>query len=213
MLSPLYRAMENIHLIIGLGNPGPEYSATRHNAGFLLLEKIAGLWIANWRDERRFKTKVAMLDRHGGRVLLCQPQTFMNASGEAVAAVSHFYKVPVEQMLVVVDDADLPLGTIRLRSGGSTGGHHGLESIQQHLGGAGFARQKIGIAPDRRTDGTRQISGFVLGRFSSTELPVLERVLEQAAGQIDCWLKSGLAKAMNDFNGTVKVPETERNKL
>jgi len=125
--------MENLYLIVGLGNPGADYAQTRHNAGFLLVERLAEQWRANWELERKFHSRIAKAERDGRRVLLVQPQTFMNLSGEAVGAISGFYRVPPAQVLVAVDDADLPLGEIRLRPGGSSGGHHGLESVEQHL--------------------------------------------------------------------------------
>ena len=157
--------MENLHLIVGLGNPGAEYAQTRHNAGFLLVEKLAVRWNAGWTNERKFKARVARAERNGDRVLLCQPQTFMNLSGEAVGALKNFYQLPPQsELLVAVDDADLPLGEIRLRAGGSSGGHHGLESIEQHLGTREFARLRIGIG---RVDGAREITDHVLGRFDA----------------------------------------------
>ncbi len=154
--------VENIFLIVGLGNPGAEYAKTRHNAGFLLVEKLAARWQVDWKNERKFNARMARAERHGRRVLLCQPQTFMNSSGEAVGALMNFYQLPLKRLLVVVDDADLPLGEIRLRAGGSSGGHHGLESIEQHLGSREFARLRIGIG---RQDGAREITDYVLSRF------------------------------------------------
>src|SRR6185295_227326 len=114
--------MENLHLIVGLGNPGAEYARTRHNAGFLVVEELARRAGANWNLEKRFNARMAKAERGGRRILLAEPQTFMNASGEAVAALLGFYQVPVLQLLVVVDDADLPLGEIRMRAKGSSGG-------------------------------------------------------------------------------------------
>ena len=192
--------MENLHLIVGLGNPGADYAKTRHNAGFALVEKLAALWKAEWKNERRFGARIARSEQDGRRVLLCQPQTFMNLSGEAVAAVQQFYQLPLENILVVVDDADLPLGEIRLRPGGGSGGHHGLESVAQHLGSKAYARLRIGIG---RKHEARQITGHVLGKFSADENALLEKVLERAAGQIECWLSAGLQKAMNQFNGAI----------
>jgi PTH1 family peptidyl-tRNA hydrolase len=125
--------MEQRHLIVGLGNPGKEYTRTRHNAGFLAIEKLAERWRVDWSAAKKFHSRIARVERGDCRVLLCQPQTFMNASGEAVRTVSDFYRVTPSQLVVVVDDADLPVGEIRLRQRGSSGGHHGLESIEQHL--------------------------------------------------------------------------------
>src|SRR5262245_11453210 len=137
--------MEQLHLIVGLGNPGAEYAKTRHNAGFLVAERLAERWHAGWAYEKQFNARVAKAEQDGKPVLLCEPQTYMNSSGEAVAAVVSFYRAAKERLLVVVDDADLPLGEIRLRPGGSSGGHHGLESIEQHLGTREFARLRVGI--------------------------------------------------------------------
>src|SRR5215475_1666969 len=120
--------MENLYLMVGLGNPGSEYARTRHNAGFLVVDRLAETWRAPWGYEKKFNARVARVERDGNRVFLCQPQTYMNSSGETVAAMVDYYHVPLKGLLVVVDDADLPLGEIRLRPNGSSGGHHGLES-------------------------------------------------------------------------------------
>ena len=110
--------MQNLYLIVGLGNPGADYYRTRHNAGFLLVERLAGLWDAPWTYEKRFNARLARAERAGASVLLCQPQTYMNTSGEAVGAVARFYRVPMSRLLLAVDDADLPLGQLRLRAWG-----------------------------------------------------------------------------------------------
>ena len=194
--------MESLHLIVGLGNPGADYAQTRHNAGFLLVEKLASRWRMDWSVERKFSARVARGEMHGKRVLLCQPQTFMNLSGESVGEITGFYRLSIAQLVVVVDDADLPFGEIRLRPGGSSGGHHGLESIEQHLGSREFARLRIGIG---RRDGARQITGHVLGKFDAGESGALEKILERAAGQLECWLDAGLQKAMSQFNGLADI--------
>jgi PTH1 family peptidyl-tRNA hydrolase len=150
--------------------------------------------------ESRFKARVARAERGGRKALLCEPQTFMNLSGEAVGALAAFYRVATAKLLVVVDDADLPLGEIRLRPSGSSGGHHGLESIEQHLGTREYARLRVGIG---RQDGAREISGHVLGRFSSTEKALADKVLTVAADQAECWLEAGIQKAMSQFNGNL----------
>jgi len=192
--------MEPMHLIVGLGNPGAEYAKTRHNAGFLLVEKLAERWKSSWTNERKFQARVARAESAGQKVLLAEPQTFMNLSGESVGALVSFYQLPVEKILVVVDDADLPLGEIRLRPGGGSGGHHGLESVAEHLGAKSYARLRLGIG---RQHEARQITGHVLGKFSAAENALLEKVLERAAGQLECWLSAGLQKAMNQFNGAI----------
>src|SRR5213593_2992210 len=198
--------MENFYLIVGLGNPGAEYARTRHNAGFLVTERLAQRWQAAWSYERKFNARVASAQRAEERVLLCQPQTYMNSSGDAVGPLVAFYRVPLAGLLIVVDDADLPLGELRLRPNGSSGGHHGLESIEQHLGTREYARLRVGIG---RQSGARQITSYVLGRFSSTETPLLDKVLSVASDQVECWLESGIQKAMSQFNGAVAGADNE----
>ena len=199
--------MENVFLIVGLGNPGAEYARTRHNAGFALVEKLAARWKADWTNERRFGARIARSEQDGRRVLLCQPQTFMNLSGEAVGALKNFYQLPLNRLLVAVDDADLPLGEIRLRPNGGSGGHHGLESIEQHLGANDFARLRLGIG---RADGAREITNHVLGRFDAVDAALMEKVFGRAADQAECWLADGIGKAMNRFNGVVDSANQEK---
>jgi PTH1 family peptidyl-tRNA hydrolase len=193
--------MENPFLIVGLGNPGAEYARTRHNAGFMVVALLAARWRMSWSYERKFQARLAKAERDGKRLLLCEPQTFMNLSGEAVGALVKFYQLPLKQLIVAVDDADLPLGEIRLRPGGSSGGHHGLESIEQHLGTREYARLRIGIG---RQDQRREIVGHVLGKLKPDELAVVEKALARAADQVECWLGHGLQKAMSQFNGVVE---------
>src|SRR5271169_5227178 len=189
--------MENFFLIVGLGNPGADYAKTRHNAGFLLVEKLAAKWKCDWTNEKKFRARIAKADCSGKKVLLCKPQTFMNLSGETVGALKDFYQLPLKQLIVAVDDADLPLGEIRLRKRGSSGGHHGLESIEQHLASREFARLRIGIG---RKDSSREITNYVLGKFDSSESELLKKVLDRAAGQVETWLDAGIEKAMSQFN-------------
>jgi PTH1 family peptidyl-tRNA hydrolase len=191
-----------------LGNPGGEYARTRHNAGFLLVERLIGRWNASWAFEKKFNARLARVTQDSRQVLVCEPQTYMNSSGEAVRAVIDFYRVPTVRLLVAVDDADLPLGQLRLRPGGSSGGHHGLESIEQHLATQNYARQRLGIG---RQPGARQITGYVLGRFDSTEAALFDKVLDVAADQVQCWLDAGIQKAMSQFNGAIDDPDKERN--
>jgi PTH1 family peptidyl-tRNA hydrolase len=192
-------------LIVGLGNPGADYARTRHNAGFMVADELARHANSAWNLEKRFNARIAKRERGDRKILLAQPQTFMNASGEAVGALLNFYRVPVSQLLVMVDDADLPFGEIRLRPKGSSGGHHGLESIEQHVGSRNYARLKIGIG--RTQDGRREITNYVLGKFGADEKPLLEKVLQRAADQAECWLTDGIEKAMTRFNGVVKLEE------
>jgi peptidyl-tRNA hydrolase, PTH1 family len=193
--------MDDWSLIVGLGNPGEQYARTRHNAGFLVLDELADRFGANWSVENRFSALVARADFGGRRLLLAKPQTYMNLSGEAVGALMQFYRVPVAALLVVVDDANLASGAIRLRPGGSSGGHHGLDSITQHLGGENqYARQ-------------REITDHVLGRFGAAEWPLMQKVFVRAGDQIECWLKSGIEIAMNQYNGAVERPADKKDSL
>lgn len=166
------------------------------------MEELAREWRADWRSEARFEASVAKADRGGRVIWMVRPLTYMNASGEAIGAVARYYRVSVEQILVVVDDADLPLGTVRLRPDGSSGGHHGLESVETHLGTRKYARQRLGIG--RLESGVRQITGHVLGRFSAEEAEVFERVLRHAVSQATCWLDDGIEKAMARYNGPAR---------
>lgn len=191
----------NIFLIVGLGNPGREYERTRHNAGFMLVDRLAEDWRAGWNGEKKFKAVTAKASPAGKRVILVKPQTFMNLSGEAAGPLKNFYRVPPANVLVAVDDANLPLGTVRLRPDGSPGGHHGLESVEQVLGTRAWPRLKLGIG--RNSPEQREISGHVLGRFATDEMTVFEQVLGHAARQVTCWLNDGAEKAMNRFNGPI----------
>lgn len=201
--------MENQYLIVGLGNPGRDYAKTRHNAGFLLTNALAARWKTELGFEKRFNARVGRAEHDGRRVILCQPQTFMNSSGEAVGALAGFHKIPTARLLVTVDDADLSLGAIRLRPEGSSGGHHGLESIEQHLGTRQYARQRLGIG--RRASDEREITDWVLAPFRPDERALLEKVLQTGCEQVECWLSAGLREAMNRFNGAVEdTKDTDR---
>lgn len=202
--------MDTTYLVAGLGNPGAEYARTRHNAGFMAVECFGEKFAASWKNEAKFQSRVARVEARGRKVILCEPQTYMNASGQAITPLAAFYKVPVDRILVVVDDADLPFGQIRLRAEGSSGGHHGLESIEQHLGSRQFVRLRVGIG---RTDrGLREITGHVLGKFAADEAELLEKVLERIVAQIEVFLAEGVLKAMSQFNGAVTPPVKKEEK-
>jgi PTH1 family peptidyl-tRNA hydrolase len=191
----------DLSLIVGLGNPGRQYAKTRHNAGFMVVEKLAQEWRTGWTAEKKFRARVARAERGEQKLLLCQPETFMNSSGEAVGLLREFYQVPPKKLLVIVDDADLPFGEIRLRQRGSSGGHHGLESISQHLGTQDFPRLRVGIG--REDPSLREITDYVLAQFGAADAELLEKVLQRACDQVECWLKDGILKAMSLFNGPV----------
>jgi PTH1 family peptidyl-tRNA hydrolase len=194
--------MDGPVLLAGLGNPGARYQNTRHNAGALLAERIARRQRVGWRSEPKFFSEICEVRIGGKKVLLCKPQTYMNLSGEGVGSASRFYRISPDRVLVVVDDADLPLGTLRMKPSGGAGGHHGLESIAKHLGTNGFPRIRLGIARPDQT--VRDIAGHVLGAFSEEELGRFERVLDRAEQQVVCLLSDGLQKAMNLYNGTAE---------
>ncbi len=196
-------------LIVGLGNPGVKYRNTRHNAGYMAVDRLSDDLRANWRLEKKFASELTEVSLAGGRNLLAKPQTFMNLSGEAVVQLVRFFRIELSKLLIVVDDADLPLGTLRLRPEGSAGGHHGLESIEQHLGSREVARLRLGIA--RPASGRRDIAGHVLGCFEESELAHWKLVLERAAQQLECWATGDIAKAMNRFNGVVTLPQVGLN--
>jgi len=196
-----------LHLIVGLGNPGAEYARTRHNAGFLAVELLASRWQFEWSYEKKFNARLARGEHGGNRVVLSEPQTYMNSSGEAVGALVKFYQVPLARLLVVVDDADLPVGELRLRPGGSAGGHHGLESVEARLGTREYARLRIGIG---RQSAKREITSHVLGRFNAAEAALMDKVINVASNQMECWLDAGIQKAMSQFNGVVAGPDNER---
>ncbi len=195
--------MESFYLIAGLGNPGADYAKTRHNAGFMAVEKLARHWQADWSLDARFNARLARAEAGGRKLILCQPQTYMNASGETVGPLAAYHRVALKRLLLVVDDADLPFGEIRLRERGSSGGHHGLESVEQHLASREYARLRIGIG--RTGDGARQITGHVLGRFAPAETGQLGKILDRVVSQVECWLNDGVQQAMNRFNGATEI--------
>ena len=169
----------------------------------MVVEALAEQWDARWRIESRFKARLAKACRAGNRVFLCQPQTYMNLSGEAVGALTSYYQISHDRLIVIVDDADLPLGTVRLRGGGGCGGHHGLESIEQYLGTQDYARIRLGIGRNSQTE--RQIRDYVLSGFLPEEAKIWQKVVDTASRQTECWLAEGCQKAMNRFNGSVEI--------
>lgn len=184
-------------LIVGLGNPGETYRDTRHNIGFMVIDELASRLGLSLSKEKRWD---CVLARFSGGFLM-KPLTFMNASGDAVSAVGHFYKIAPAETLVIFDDVDLPLGRLRLRTSGSAAGHNGLKSLIARLGTDGFPRLKIGIgeAQGSRPAGDRMV-GHVLGKFRTEERPAVEAAVKRAADAALESLKSGVAAAMNLFN-------------
>ena len=185
-------------VIVGLGNPGREYDKTRHNAGFHIVDLVAQAEGWKW-DEKHGKTPLATGQVEGERIILAKPQTFMNLSGSAVAELVHWYKVDLADLLVVCDDLDLPFAQMRLRARGTSGGHHGLESVIQALGTRDFARLKLGIG--RPAVNPMQTAGYVLQMPRGKEKEVLETAERQAAEAVRCFIREGVLEAMNRFNG------------
>ncbi len=202
-------AMESAHLIVGLGNPGAKYERTRHNAGFQAVEHLVARWNADWADEKKkFSARLARAAVSGHTVLLCQPLTYMNLSGEAVGAICDFYKIDEPaRVLAIVDDANIGFGELRLRPGGSAGGHNGLRSIEQHLATPEYPRLRLGVG--RPADDRQELASHVLGKFAETEAEAMAAVLDKLAAQVDCWLAHGPQRAMNEFNGKVFPPATD----
>ncbi|MEE8392032.1 MAG: aminoacyl-tRNA hydrolase [Anaerolineae bacterium] len=189
------------YLIAGLGNPGPQYAANRHNVGFQCVERLAARHDLVF-DKRQKRALVAAGTVCEQRVILVKPQTFMNESGRAVVPLVRFYKVQPGRLLVIYDDLDLPPGTVRVRPVGGSGGHKGMRSITEHLGEQGFPRLRIGIG---RPPGRMDPAAYVLQDFSADEGPLLEETLERAAAAIEVWLREGVEAAMSQYNRSAEV--------
>ncbi len=183
-------------LIVGLGNPGSQYAGTRHNAGFRVIDELAKRWDIRTRAEK-FHGWFGKGRIGDESVVLLQPITFMNRSGQAVLAVGRFYRLEVSDLLVASDDLALGLGRLRLRPGGSAGSHRGLRDIINRLGTNEFARLRIGIG-----SAIGDAADYVLSRFTAEEEPLVETAVSRAADAAECWLKSGVEETMNRYNGT-----------
>lgn len=189
-------------LIVGLGNPEPKYDQTRHNIGFAAVDTLARAWQISLSENRKFKAgfgegRCPQVDK----IRLLKPLTYMNLSGQAIRAVTDWYKLPPESVLVIYDDMDLPLGKIRLRLSGSAGGHNGMKSAIAHLGTQNFPRLRIGIGkPKSATTKDDLAVSHVLGRFSADETGIVSEVMQLVLGAIELSLKQGVEKAMNRYN-------------
>ncbi len=185
-------------MIVGLGNPGKEYELTRHNVGFRATDLVAGL-LKTKIDRLKFKALTRLVNHNGQKVLLVQPQTYMNASGAAVGALASYYKVKPERILVIFDDISLPPGRIRIRKDGSAGGHNGIKSIIQSLGSDQFPRIKVGVGAKPHPD--YDLADWVLSRFSAQEEKALAPALENAANAALLLMEQGVEKAASAYNG------------
>ena len=184
-------------LVVGLGNPGAKYESTRHNMGFLVVDKLA----QNERlkfNKLRFKAWTAAWEVGGEKVLLMKPQTYMNLSGEAVGQAARFYKIPADHVLVISDDIALPAGKLRIRAGGSAGGHNGLKNIIQHLGTDRFPRIKVGVGSPQQAE--HDIADWVTGKPMGEDQKVIIEALDKAVAAIPVLIEQGVDRAMNRFN-------------
>jgi PTH1 family peptidyl-tRNA hydrolase len=194
-----------MRLVIGLGNPGREYAQTRHNVGFFVVEELARRHGAQgWK--KRFRSEIAETMVAGERVALLKPQTYMNLSGHAAREAINWYHLPLDEVLIVSDDLDLPIGTIRLRAQGSAGGHNGLGSIIEQLGTTRVPRMKIGIGR-----GPSTATAHVLSRFTAEQEREIKALVARAADGVEIWIQDGIIEAMNEVNrrGTTQGRPTE----
>lgn len=195
------------YLIVGLGNPGKKYAETRHNIGFMTVDDIAKKHNISF-DSKQSKAKIAQGTIKGQRVVLAKPQTFMNESGRAVRGITDFFKIPVEQIIVIYDDMDIDLGILRIRPSGGSGGHNGIRSMQNHLGSADFARIRFGLG---RPPGKMDPAAYVLRSFKNEENSLVIETMHRAGLAIEIWLNEGVDIAMNQQNGTAEdVAERQR---
>ncbi|MEN9470345.1 MAG: aminoacyl-tRNA hydrolase [Terrimicrobiaceae bacterium] len=193
--------MENpaaFRLVACLGNPGPQYRNTRHNIGFLVADELARRSVADFSFQSQWNSETAKV---GGRTLM-KPQTFMNLSGEAVGDFAKYYKIPSEQVLVILDDTALPLGTIRLRKSGTAGGHNGLDSVLVHLGTEKVPRLRVGIG----RPGDTALHDHVLGMFEKDEMPAVAESVTRASDAFEFANAHGMDAAMNQFNQRNQEP-------
>ena len=191
-----------ILLLVGLGNPGSQYTNTRHNVGFMILKKLAIRESTNFRQSKKLFGSIADIRVGNECQRLLMPNTYMNESGRSIRAAMNWIEIEVDQLLILVDDIDLPLGKIRLRRQGSAGGHNGLRSAIQHLGTKDFCRIRVGIgSPINRTnDKQAKTVSHVLGKFTKKEMSILEEVIDEVIEGIDVINRAGLEEAINQLN-------------
>jgi PTH1 family peptidyl-tRNA hydrolase len=188
---------EKVRFYVGLGNPGKKYQMTRHNMGYLVIETLAHLHQIPMADDKRFLAIVGKGIINGVQVHLVLPTTYMNESGQAVRRYMDYYKIPIEDLVVATDDADIPFGEIRIRTQGSTGGHNGLKSVQAHLGTTDYARIRLGIGREGER-GT--LADFVLDMFNKSETDQLASILNRGAEALEMLLTEEIVNVMNKVN-------------
>jgi PTH1 family peptidyl-tRNA hydrolase len=189
--------MADVKLIVGLGNPGPEYAETRHNLGFKVVEALENA-LSIEVNKRKFAARIGEVTYAGQRLILMKPWKFMNRSGEAVATGVGFYKLALSDLIVVTDDMALEVGRLRVRAEGSAGGHNGLADIIEKLGSDGFARCRVGIGPAQRAGAV----DYVLGRPQEPDKQRLNQAILRARDAVLCWVEFGIDKTMTEFNRT-----------
>ncbi|WP_077623905.1 aminoacyl-tRNA hydrolase [Sediminibacillus massiliensis] len=182
--------------IVGLGNPGKKFEQTRHNIGFMIIDELANR--KNWKlTKKKFNGLYALEVHNNEKVLLLEPQTYMNLSGESLRPLMDYYDLAVEDVVIIYDELDLPLGKIRLREKGGHGGHNGIRSVIDHLGTKEFKRIRVGIG---RPATPMPVPDYVLGSFSKEEKPLVDDVIEKAADACETWLEKPFLEVMNEFN-------------
>lgn len=187
-------------VIVGLGNPDLEYKFTRHNLGFMVLDRIAEKNGIKVKRVRKFKSLIGEVSISGIQAILAKPLTYMNKSGEAVSRLIEWYKMPLTELMVICDDINLKVGAMRIRRKGGYGGHRGLESIIDSLGTNLFPRMRLGISPLNGRKSTKAISSYVLDQFTIEEKDIVSDVIDEASAVCYVWLKEGIDAAMNRFN-------------
>ncbi len=196
-----------IRLLVGLGNPGPEYEATRHNAGFWWVDEVARRWRVSLAPDRHYHGLAVRANRPTGPVWLLEPMTYMNLSGKSVAALARFFKIAPEEILVVHDELDLIPGQMKLKQGGSHAGHNGLKDIQAQLGSADFWRLRLGIGhPGVKAE----VVNYVLRKPPAGERDAIELAIEQSAAAVDLLLQGEMARAMMAIHAKAPRPKPER---
>jgi PTH1 family peptidyl-tRNA hydrolase len=196
-------------LLVGLGNPGPEYAKNRHNVGFMVVERWAdrhvtpGIGGVGWRAQFKGRATIIQADPPIGRCVVLEPLTYMNRSGESVRAAADYHEIPLERIVVVHDEIDFPFGRVGLKCGGGHGGHNGLRDLIKHLGKPEFLRVRVGVG--RPTHG--EVSDWVLSNFRTEDAAFVDDLIDRAEQALSCLLTEGLASAMNQFHRSSEADE------
>ncbi|MDO4540831.1 MAG: aminoacyl-tRNA hydrolase [Syntrophomonadaceae bacterium] len=191
-------------VIVGLGNPGPRYKDTRHNIGYMVLEELASRWPVQ-RQDSKFDAIIGHTIVRGQKVLLVKPLTYMNLSGAAIQPLMHYYKLPPEDLLLILDDMDLPPGTLRIREGGGSGGHKGLKSVLERMGIADIPRMRIGIGRPEN----HETVDWVLSRIEGEDADIIRAAITKAADAVECFTEKGIIAAMNAYNKGQRTADRE----